>query len=165
MPQISQRLKQVAKVGVKFLIVGGISTLIEVAAFNLLLFAAGWDLVPAKIAASLIALINAYFGNREWAFRHRERRQRTDEVVRFLIVNLLCTGLGAALVWIGVEAAALILNREIGPYITNFVNLASIVVVVLVRFLFYNRFVFRPGQPKTGQQSGKLDLQAAETAS
>lgn len=138
-----ERLKRVARVGIKFLIVGGISTLIEVAAFNIFLFALGWDLVPAKIAASLIALVNAYFGNREWAFRHRQRRQRVDEIIRFLVVNLACTGLGALLIWLAVEAAAMILDRTPGPFITNIANLASIVVVVFVRFLLYNRFVFR----------------------
>lgn len=162
MPQIPERLKRNVRVGAKFLIVGGISTLIEVAAFNVLLFAAGWYLVPAKIAASLIALINAYFGNREWAFKHRERRQRTDEIVRFLVVNLLCTALGAGLVWIGVESAGLVLDRQPGPYITNVVNLASIVVVVFVRFFLYNRFVFRISQKTAGLGGDISNLQTVE---
>lgn len=164
MPQIPDRLKRVARVGAKFLIVGGISTLIEVTAFNVLLFAAGWDLVPAKIAASLIALINAYFGNREWAFKHRERRQRTDEIVRFLVVNLLCTALGAGLVWLGVEAAGIILNRQPGPYVTNVVNLVSIVVVVFARFLLYNRFVFRASQKTARLADSSSKLKVAEQA-
>src|SRR5665647_2478594 len=50
--------------------------LIEVGVFNLLYLVFGWDVAWAKVAASLVALINAYFGNREWTFRDRGRHGR-----------------------------------------------------------------------------------------
>ena len=50
---------------------GAISTAIEVAVFNLLYLVLGWDVVAAKIVASLVALVNAYIGNRQWTFRGR----------------------------------------------------------------------------------------------
>ncbi|WP_051138875.1 GtrA family protein [Agromyces italicus] len=142
------RWRRLAGLGARFLTVGAISTLIEVAVFNVLYLALGWDVVAAKLVASLVALVNAYFGNREWTFKHRDRRGRIAEVVLFVLVNAACTALGALLVWAGVEAAALVLDREIGPYIVNAVNLVSIVVVVLVRFTLYHSIVFRPGAPK-----------------
>ena len=119
------------------------STLIEVGVFNLLVYVWGWDVVAAKIVASLVALINAYIGNREWTFRHRDRRGRVSEVVLFLATNAACTALGAALVWVGVEAATGILGRAPGAIAVNAVNLTSIVIVVLLRFVLYHGVVFR----------------------
>lgn len=137
------RLRRLAGVGSRFLVVGAVSTLIEVGVFNLLVYVWGWDVVAAKIVASLVALINAYIGNREWTFRHRDRRGRVSEVILFLAVNAACTALGAALVWAGVEAVAGILGRTPGAIAVNAVNLTSIVIVVVLRFLLYHGVVFR----------------------
>ncbi|MCK8466923.1 MAG: GtrA family protein [Rhodoglobus sp.] len=137
------RLRRLAGVGSRFLVVGALSTLIEVGVFNLLVFVWGWDVVAAKIVASLVALVNAYIGNREWTFRHRDRRGRTAEVVLFLATNAVCTALGAVLVWVGVEGVEAILGREPGAVAVNLVNLTSIVIVVLLRFVLYHGIVFR----------------------
>lgn len=137
------RLRRLAGVGSRFLVVGAVSTLIEVGVFNLLVYVWGWDVVAAKIVASLVALVNAYIGNREWTFRHRDRRGRVSEVVLFLATNAACTALGAALVWVGVEAATGILGRAPGAIAVNAVNLTSIVIVVLLRFVLYHGVVFR----------------------
>lgn len=142
--KIHPRLRRLASVGSRFLIVGAISTLIEIGVFNLLVYGLGMGLVWAKIIASLVALVNAYIGNREWTFRHRDRRSRLNELTLFVITNAVCTGLGALLVWLGVQGAAVLLGREPGPFAVNFVNLVSIVVVVLLRFVLYHKVVFRP---------------------
>lgn len=142
------RLRRLAGVGSRFLVVGALSTLIEVGIFNLLVYAWGWDVVAAKIVASLVALINAYIGNREWTFRHRDRRGRAAEVALFLATNAVCTALGAALVWVGVEAVGGILGRTPGAVAVNLVNLVSIVIVVLLRFVLYHSIVFRVTSPK-----------------
>lgn len=143
----SPRLKRVAALGARFLTVGAISTLIEVATFNLLYLVLGWDVVAAKIVASLVALVNAYFGNRQWTFRHRDRRRRWVEITLFVAVNAVCTALGALLVWVGVAMASSLLGHAAGPFAVNIVNLVSIVVVVVARFAFYHYVVFRTRQP------------------
>ncbi|TFD79124.1 GtrA family protein [Cryobacterium sp. Sr8] len=137
------RAKRLAGLGVRFLVVGGVSTLIEVGVFNVLYLAFGWPVVAAKVAASLVALINAYFGNREWTFRHRGRHNRVLETVLFLIVNAICTGLGAGIMVGGVLLAEEVLLRAPGPLLVNAINVGSIIVVVLVRFLLYHYVVFR----------------------
>ncbi|WP_226532006.1 GtrA family protein [Microbacterium paraoxydans] len=142
------RLRRLAGVGSRFLVVGAVSTLIEVGVFNLLVFVWGWDVVAAKIAASLVALINAYIGNREWTFRHRDRRGRVAEVVLFLATNVVCTAIGAALVWVGVEIFTVVLDRQPGAVAVNVVNLTSIVIVVMLRFVLYHGIVFRVSPPK-----------------
>ncbi|QDZ15001.1 GtrA family protein [Humibacter ginsenosidimutans] len=134
----SERLRQAAGLSARFLIVGALSTVIEIGLFNLFFLAFGWSPVWAKIASSLIALVNAYFGNREWAFRHRGRHGRLREAILFLIVNALCTGLGVAIVWAG----EWMFGR--GPLVVNIVNVVSIGIVVLVRFVLYHWVVF-PG--------------------
>lgn len=142
------RLRRLAGVGSRFLVVGAVSTLIEVGVFNLLVYVWGWDVVTAKIVASLVALVNAYIGNREWTFRHRDRRGRVSEVVLFLVTNAVCTAIGAFLVWVGVEAAAGVLGRAPGAVAVNVVNLTSIVIVVLLRFVLYHGIVFRVAPTK-----------------
>lgn len=148
-----RRLLTLWRTGTKFLLVGGLSTVIEIGVLNLLLYVAGWNasvtgLVAAKIIASLVALINAYFGNREWAFRGRERRTRRSEITWFLIVNACCLVLGAVLFWVGVEIGELLLGRALGPFSINFANLVSIAIVVVVRFVLYHKIVFRAVSPR-----------------
>lgn len=130
--------------------VGALSTVIEIAVFNLLVFVWGWDPVLSKVVASLVALVNAYIGNREWTFRHRDRRGRVSELVLFLGVNLACTLLGAALVWLGVEAFTGLRGHAPGALALNIVNLVSIVIVVLLRFVLYHKVVFRAAPPADG---------------
>jgi len=146
--KIPARLRRLAGVGSRFLIVGAISTVIEIAAFNLFVFVFDWDPVVSKIVASLVALVNAYIGNREWAFRHRDRRGRISELVLFLATNGVCTLLGAGLVWLGVEALEAIVGHATGAFALNVVNLISIVIVVLFRFVLYHKVVFRPSPAK-----------------
>ncbi|MDF2559420.1 MAG: hypothetical protein K0R99_866 [Microbacterium sp.] len=142
------RIRRLAGVGSRFLVVGALSTLIEVGVFNLLVYVWGWDVVTAKVVASLVALVNAYIGNREWTFRHRDRRGRVSEVTLFLVTNAVCTAIGAVLVWVGVEAVAAVLGREPGAVAVNVVNLTSIVIVVLLRFVLYHGIVFRVAPSK-----------------
>lgn len=144
--KIHPRLRRLASVGSRFLIVGAISTLIEVGVFNLLVYALGTDVVWGKIISSLVALINAYVGNREWTFRHRDRRGRISELVLFVLTNAACTGLGALLLWAGVQAAGGFLGHPAGPFAVNLINLISIAIIVVVRFVLYHGVVFRPAK-------------------
>lgn len=122
---------------------GAVSTLIEIAVFNLLFLGLDVDVVWSKIIASLVALVNAYLGNREWTFRHRGGHRRSVEITLFVIVNAVCTALGALLVWAGVIAVSKATGQEAGPIAVNVVNLVSIVVIVVLRFLLYHYVVFR----------------------
>lgn len=152
----TKNLRRAGALSVRFLIVGAISTGIEIAAFNLLLLA-GVGPVAAKVVASLIALVNAYVGNREWAFRSRSRTGAGRQMVRFLVVNAVCTGLGAAAVWAGARALEAIYG-DAGPIGLNLVNLVSIAGVTVVRFVLYHFVVFPPARtiPVAEEPSGRL---------
>ncbi len=146
-------MRRVARLGSRFLVVGGLSTLIEIGVFNLLVYGLDWGVVAAKITASAVALINAYFGNREWTFRHRDRRSRASELALFLGTNVVCTALGAGIVWVGVETAQALLGRAPGAVVVNGVNLVSIVIIVLVRFALYHWVVFRTSPPRDATEA------------
>lgn len=139
-------MKRAVVVSARFLIIGALSTVIELAVFNLLYLLWGMDPVWAKIVSSLVALINAYFGNREWAFKNRGRRGRGSEIALFLAVNLLCTLLGAGIVALGMWMLGT-WTLGSGALIVNVINLFSIAVVVLVRFALYHSVVFRGARP------------------
>jgi putative flippase GtrA len=143
----SERVRRAAGLSARFLIVGALSTVIEIGLFNLFFLVLGWSPVWAKVASSLIALVNAYFGNREWAFRHRGRHGRLREAVLFLIVNGVCTALGALIVW-GGEAW---FGR--GGVVVNLVNILSIGIVVIVRFALYHWVVFPGRKPVAATSS------------
>lgn len=150
----ASRLRRISAIGARFLTVGALSTLIEIGVFNLLILVFDWDPVAAKIVASLVALVNAYFGNREWTYRNQPgRRDRRSEIAWFLVVNALCLGLGALIVWAGEAAAQEILGRTIGPFIINGINIVSIGIVVVVRFVLYHWVVFRAPKPTTAPES------------
>lgn len=142
------RLRRLAGAGFRFLVVGGVSTLIEVGIFNACYLGLGWDPVVAKVVASLVALVNAYFGNRRWTFGSRRRGRRSAELALFLATNVVCAALGALIVAVGVAAVG---NDR--PLVVNAINLASIVVVVLVRFALYYGVVFREGRPVPEERS------------
>ncbi|MCH4250273.1 MAG: GtrA family protein [Microbacteriaceae bacterium] len=137
----------------KFGLVGGLSTLIELGAFNLLLWMS-WTPVWAKLGSSLIALVNAYFGNRDWAFRARPHRGRVLEATLFVLVNAGCTALGAVLVWAGDLLLARMLGQSPDVLLLNAINAISIILVVLVRFVLYHFIVF---PPTSGRAEGAQD--------
>ena len=136
----SWNLRRASALSARFLIVGAVSTLIEIAAFNLLMLT-GVGPVQAKIIASLIALINAYIGNREWAFRSRARTGRGRQALWFLAVNAVCTAIGAGAVWVGARVLEGIFGTA-GPVGLNVVNLVAIAGVTVIRFALYHYLVF-----------------------
>lgn len=139
----SSRLRRFLGLSSRFLTVGAISTAIEIVAFNFLFYVCDLNGVWAKVLASLIALLNAYFGNRKWAFKGRGQHGLATEVTLFLTVNGFCTALGAVIIWGGLLAFP-----NAGPVLVNFVNLCSIGIVVVVRFMLYHFVVFRGARGK-----------------
>ncbi|MDQ1123343.1 GtrA family protein [Microbacterium trichothecenolyticum] len=152
----SRNLRRAGALSVRFLVVGAVSTAIEITAFNLLLLT-GLGPVAAKVFASLIALVNAYFGNREWAFRSRARTGAGRQMLRFLVVNALCTVIGASAVWLGARALEATFGVA-GPVGLNIVNVVSIAAVTVIRFLLYHYVVFPPTRaiPELENPSGRL---------
>lgn len=149
-------MKNLLQSGLKFLVVGGLSTIIELAFFNLFVLTGWLDPVAAKIVSSLIALVNAYLGNREWAFRDRRAHGRGVELALFVAVNVVCTALGA-----GIVAGGVAILDDPHALTLNAVNLVSIVIVVFVRFVLYRGIVFR-SSPFVAPKPDAAPVPAAE---
>ena len=134
-------MKKLLGSSLRFLVVGGVSTLVEIGVFNLLYLVLDFGPVTSKVVASLVALVNAYFGNREWAFRHRANRARGPEVALFVGANLVCTALGATILGVANSVA----DHPVW-LVLNIINLGSIAIIVFLRFALYHWVVFRPVQ-------------------
>jgi len=57
----------------KFGVVGGVALAVDLGVFNLLRVGFDLQVIRSKVIATVIATTVAYFGNRHWTFRHRDR--------------------------------------------------------------------------------------------
>lgn len=120
----------------KFLAVGGVAFIVDMAVFNLLR-QPGSSSVPAKAASTVIATLVAYLGNRYWSFRHRAGEQISNETAVFFALNGI--GLVISLACVGVSHHLLGLTSGAAD---NAAALAGIALGTLFRFWSYRKFVF-----------------------
>jgi putative flippase GtrA len=127
---------------IKFGVVGIIAFVIDIGLANLLWHTVLSDKVTtAKIISGAVATLFAWFGNRQWTFRHRRSRPAHHEVALFFGVNAIALGISA-------------LTLTISHYGLGFTtiladNIATIIGIglgSLFRFWAYRRFVFA-GEP------------------
>ncbi len=127
---------------IKFGVVGLIAFVIDIGLANLLWHTVLSDKVTtAKIISGAVATLFAWFGNRQWTFRHRRSRPAHHEVALFFGVNAIALGISA-------------LTLYISHYPLGFVsiladNVATIIGIglgTLFRFWAYRKFVFA-GEP------------------
>jgi putative flippase GtrA len=140
----------------RFLTVGVLSTAIEFALFNAMVFALAFGPVTAKVIATAAAMVNAYLGNRHWSFRHRPRARLSSQAFLFLVVNGIGIAMGAAFV----AGANRIFDAE-SFVALNLVNVAAVLSVLVFRFWAYHRWVFpSDGQLLTGRRAKGIPSQA-----
>jgi putative flippase GtrA len=127
---------------IKFGVVGLVAFIIDLGLANLLWHTVLSDKVTtAKIISGAVATLFAWFGNRQWTFRHRRSRPAHHEVALFFGVNAVALGISA-------------LTLFISHYGLGFVsiladNVATIIGIglgTLFRFWAYRKFVFA-GEP------------------
>lgn len=142
--RLTARLWQLALgQGSKFVVVGLIGYVVDVAVFNLLrLDLIGWDVISGPVAAKVISMavatIVAWLGNRYWTFREHRRENFWTELVEFSLV----AAFGAA-----IQIGCLALTHYVFGWTSLLAdNLSSNVVgfglATLVRFLLYRHWVF-----------------------
>jgi putative flippase GtrA len=120
-----------------FGVVGAVCFLVDLGLFQLLYVGAGIGPVVAKLISTVTSMTLAYVGHRNWSFSHRARTGVGREYSIFFAVNgvTMCLGLAA------VAVAAHVLGQH-DPLILQAVNVGSIAVGTLIRFLAYRRWVF-----------------------
>src|SRR5215213_9050867 len=89
MVDFRERLRRVARELAKFGSVGAVAFVINFGLFNLLHASQGADLGPltANGIATVISTTFAYFANRYWTFRHRDRTGTGREYLLFFGFN------------------------------------------------------------------------------
>ncbi|MFL6153460.1 MAG: GtrA family protein [Ornithinibacter sp.] len=127
---------------IKFGVVGLIAFVIDIGLANLLWHTVLSDKVTtAKIISGAVATLFAWFGNRQWTFRHRRSRPAHHEVALFFGVNAIALGISALVLYIS--------HYPFGFTTILADNVATIIGIglgTLFRFWAYRRFVFA-GEP------------------
>ena len=149
--QLRERYQVVAREAAKFGVVGAVCYTIDVGLYNALHY--GLDLGPltSKGLGSLVAATCAFYGNRSWSFRHRERTRAVHhEYAVFFGLNAV--GLALALLCLGFGYYVLDMRS---PLATNFWgNLVGTGLGTLFRFWSYRRFVWTEPAPAPEAYAG-----------
>lgn len=120
-----------------FGVVGAVCFVVDLGLFQLLYAGVGTGPVLAKLIATLVSMTLAYVGHRYWSFSHRARTGVRREYGIFFLVNGTTMALGLA----AVGVAHHLLGVE-GALALQAVNVGSIAVGTLIRFVAYRRWVF-----------------------
>lgn len=131
----------------KFGTVGAVAFVVDVGLYNLLVFGLPGGVAGplaespllGKAAATTVATVVAWTGNRWWTFRRQRRSAKSAEFVLFVFFNAL--GLGIALAALGFSRYVLGLDSQLADNISG--NGIGLALGTLFRFWAYKRFVFR----------------------
>jgi putative flippase GtrA len=135
------RLDHLVRELMKFGVVGACAYVIDVGTFNLLLLPGSpIDHKPltAKTIAAVLAISFAYFGNRHWTFRHRDRSGLAREYTLFFALNGV--GLAIALVCLAISHYVLGFTSVLADNIAA--NVVGVALGTAFRFWSYRKWVF-----------------------
>ena len=127
---------------IKFGVVGIIAFVIDLGLANLLWHTVLSDKVTtAKIISGAVATLFAWYGNRQWTFRHRRSRPAHHEVALFFGVNAVALGISALTLFVshyGLGYTSILAD--------NVATIIGIGLGTLFRFWAYRKVVFA-GEP------------------
>jgi len=139
------RFRQIIHEFAKFGIIGAIGLAITNLGY-ILLHSHGIGPVTSTTIATIVATIVAYFGNRYWSFKHRERTNIPREGTIFFVLN----GIGLLIQDAVVAFNSYVLHLE-HHKLAEFIALnMGIATATVFRFWSYRRFVWAdPGDAAT----------------
>ncbi len=139
----------------RYCLVGGANTIIDLLVFNVLLWRFSTNNVQHLALYNSIAYtggaLSSFFLNKYWTFR-RKRKTTAREVVRFAISLLLEVIYSSVLVWLA--------GRALQPFVANVTlwgnasKLVAIVVGTVISYSFMRFWIFAGG-PQNQDQSTK----------
>lgn len=137
------RYREVAK----FLVVGGMSWVVDTGLFTLLSHTVlEQKVITSKVISILVSTVFSYVLNREWSFSSRGGRERHHEAMLFFLVNGLALLLNLIPLWLSHYAFGFNLTHysRFAVSVADFVsaNIVGTIVGMLFRFWAYRRFVF-----------------------
>jgi putative flippase GtrA len=133
------RVRELATFG----LVGALAYLVDVGGFNLLVHIPHAPLadkpLTAKVISTSLAITWAYFGNREWTWRHRERATLRREFTIFVILNGVAMGI--AVTTLGISRYVLGWDSALADNISA--NVIGVGLGTIFRYWSYQRWVFK----------------------
>lgn len=137
----------------RFLVVGGVSFVVDMGLFNLLVFGPGQVLAHKTTTANIISVTTAtlvsWIGNRHWTFKDKGSGQRGRQLLVYAAINAV-----AALVPVGTVALTRYTFGLATPLALNAAKIAGIVIGTTIRYVGYKLWVF----------TGKADTPAPDEA-
>lgn len=158
--QFAHLIHEIAKFGV----VGIIAYVITVGVFNILRFAGTngegvlFDrALTAQAIAVIVATTFAYFANRHWTWKDRERTGLAREYTLFFLINAVTLIVTLLLLWF--SHYVLGLKSALADNISA--NVVGLIIGTAMRFYAYRRWVF----PAASEASTAAPLAAAPSGS
>lgn len=123
---------------VRFLLVGGVATLVDIGAFNVLHVALGVGPLSSKVASTVLGGVVAFVGNRQWSFGAGTSGRLRHQALAFALVSL--AALGLALLPLAVARYVLGMTGVVALNIAG--NGIGLVLATAFRFWGCRRWVF-----------------------
>jgi len=128
----------------KFFGVGLMAYLVAVGGFNLLVHLDSAPLkskpVTASILSGTLSILVAYFGNRHWTWKERQRSGASREITLFFIINLI--SLSFTVICLAISRYILGFDSAVADNISA--NIIGVGIGTLFRFWSYRTIVFKP---------------------
>ncbi len=122
----------------RFLLVGGVATVVDVGLFNLIHYGVGVGPISSKVASTVVSGALAFLGNRQFSFGEQHARTMGRQAWAFAAVSAVALGLG--LVPLAVARYGLGMT---GPVAINVsANVIGLGVATAFRFYGCRRWVF-----------------------
>ena len=146
-PGLYSRIRTMLPELVKFGIVGGIGTVVDLGGAALLHGKYHVEPLAAKAVSTSLATVITYLGSRFWTFKHRENQELKREAVLFVVLNLV--GLAIAEVVVGLVTYGLGLHGQLEYNAASFVGTGF---GTIFRYFAYRRWVFLAPGERAGAQ-------------
>ncbi|MEU5883688.1 GtrA family protein [Spirillospora sp. NPDC047279] len=155
----SKRIADLVRDFSRFGLVGACALSVDLGLTYALKFYVGLGPLTSKTAATVLATLVAYFGNRHWTWRDRAHRGFSRECSLFFAFN--GAGLLISLGCIGFTEYALGLHDKVSFTVANLVGLG---LGTLFRFTCYSRWVFVPPTAETAPEPAARQAPSAPAA-
>ncbi|RAY12146.1 GtrA family protein [Actinomadura craniellae] len=135
--KLYRRFEHLVREVAKFGSVGALAFVITLGVFNLLHTVLEMGPISSNAIATVASATFAYFGNRFWTFRHRDRTGLGREYVLFFLLN----GVGLVFTSLVIGFTTYVLRLE-DPIASNAALLLGTGIATLFRFWSYKKWVF-----------------------
>ncbi|MDM7854050.1 GtrA family protein [Cellulomonas alba] len=138
---IAPTLRERAAELIRFLSVGGVSFVVDLGLFNLLLYGPGHVLEHKPLTAKVISLVAAtlvsWVGNRHWTFSQHRTARRGHELLVFSAINVV--GALVPVATLALSRYALGLHSQLADNVSTVLGIG---LATVIRYVGYKKWVF-----------------------